>query len=102
MQRKVFTQSVHLNTFGQWLYRELFNRNITIIELADQLLVTDASIRRWMQKKPIPIDKLLKTCAILADSKMEYHNMVYHAMRQMPDYDQIYTKQMEKKQNGKH
>lgn len=102
MQRKVFTQSVHLNTFGQWLYGELFNRNITIIELAKQINVTDASIRRWMQKRPIATDRLLQICAVLANSKMEYHQLVFNAMREMPDYQQIYNTQMEKKQNGKH
>lgn len=102
MKRKVFTESVHLNTFGKWLYGELFNRNITIIELAKQLNITDASIRRWMQHRPLRTDQLLKICAVLADSKMEYHQLVFNAMREMPDYQQIYTTQKEVKQNAKH
>lgn len=103
MKRKHFTKPPHLTTFGNWLFAELFTRNITINELAAKLDVSRATLITYMQHPTrIPGHRILQICAILSQTQMEYHKMVPNAMRAMPNYYTIYNTQKEAQHNAKH
>ena len=95
MKRKHFTKPPHLTTFGNWLFAELFTRNITINEMAQKLEISRTTLVGYMQQHPTPIPgyRVLQMCAILTTNIMDYHNMVPEAMRSMPNYYTIYNQQ---------
>jgi len=94
MKRKHFTRPANLTQFGQWLYNELFTRNITIREVATAMGVTPAVLVWWMQgNRPININRLLQICAVLAPTIHDYHKLVQQAVFEMPNYFQIYYTQ---------
>lgn len=86
MKRKHFTQPPHLTTFGHWLFAQLFERNITINEMAAMLDIEAQTLRGYMTKPRIHAHRVLQICATLSPTIMDYHNMVPDAMRAMPNY----------------
>ena len=108
MKRKHFTKPPHLTSFGNWLFAELFTRNITINEMAAKLGVQATTLRSYMTQPPtykqtnIPGHRILHICAILSPTVMDYHKMVPNAMRALPNYYTIYNTQKEAENNAKH
>ena len=98
MKRKNFRQPPNLNTFGQWLYGELFKRNITIMEMAIKVGCNYQTIRKWMNNNKIPAYRILQICAIFASTRNEYNKLITKAMQAMPTYEQTYILTMERKQ----
>lgn len=96
MKRKHFTRPKNLTTFGNWVYCEIFTRNITIIEMANELDVSRSTIIDWMDgSRPIQARRILQICAVIAADKFEYHTLVTNAMRAMPDYHKTFYAQKE-------
>lgn len=96
MKRKHFTKPNGLTSFGNWLFAELFTRNITINEMAAKLQVKPTTLRGWMcTPNKIHGHRILQICAILSPTVMDYHNMVPNAVRALPNYYTIYETTME-------
>jgi hypothetical protein len=103
MKRKHFTKPPGLSSFGNWLFAELFTRNITINEMAAKLDVSRSTLITYMQHPTrIPSHRILEICAILSPTVMDYHNMVPNAVRALPNYYTIYNTTMEAQHNAKH
>ena len=98
MKRKNFKEPPNINTFGQWLYSELFKRNITIMEMAIKVGCNYQTLRHWMRNNKIPAYRILQICAILANTRNEYNKLITNAMQAMPTYESTYTLTMERKQ----
>jgi hypothetical protein len=102
MKRKHFTKPPNLTTFGNWVYCEIFTRNITINEMAAQLDVSAPTFKNWMDgSRPIHGHRILEICAILAADMMDYNLLVINAMRALPSYRQTFYKQ-KGLENAKH
>lgn len=92
MKRKHFTKPPKCTTFGNWLFAELFIRNITINELAISMGVKRPAIIYYMQHTDfMQTHRILQICAILSNTIYEYHKMVNNATRALPQYNTIYN-----------
>lgn len=103
MKRKHFTRPKNLNTFGNWMYCEIFTRNITISELASELDISRSTVITWMDgTRPIRAHRILEICAVMAHDMFEYNILVTNAMRAMPSYRETFYTQKEGTNDAKH
>jgi transcriptional regulator with XRE-family HTH domain len=92
MKRKNLKQPDNITIWGKWLYDQLFEHNITIKELADDIHVRSCTVYSWMRDRQnrVPAYRIVDICAVLADSEEEYRGLIIEANQHLVNYQFAY------------
>jgi len=90
MKRKRFTRPPNMTRMGKYIYNTMFDRNVDFEDMANGLDTTASTIRGYLIKPVIPTKRILQMCAILANTKTEYDQMVAYCITHLPEYNKTY------------